>query len=61
MPSDLEKGFIAETDPTHSVLGRLQEAAAAWEAGGGEAQASAGAGGAGARAMLRHLGCGLGR
>ncbi|KAI8464202.1 MAG: Dihydropteroate synthase-like protein [Monoraphidium minutum] len=37
-PSDLERGFIEEQDPARSALGRLKDAAALWEAGGGEAQ-----------------------
>jgi hypothetical protein len=38
-PSDLERGYITERDPAASVLGRLRDAAAAWEAAGGEQQA----------------------
>ncbi|GBF93970.1 hypothetical protein Rsub_06219 [Raphidocelis subcapitata] len=37
-PADVERGHIIEEDPAASVLPRLREAAALWEAGGGEAQ-----------------------
>lgn len=38
LPSDVERGHILEEDPSASVLGRLKEAAAVWEAAGGERQ-----------------------
>jgi hypothetical protein len=36
LPADIERGFISQPDPAASVLGRLQESMAVWEAAGGQ-------------------------